>query len=255
MATATHEKVNKTVFLRDFLGKNPKANSRIVNEAWATSGNAGTVSPTLVSKLRSELGLSGDIRSRSTNAEPGGAAEAKPKAANSKKGASTTARKVSGPASATQPRSQGKGSFIKELLFDNPLANAVAVNEAWRSSGMEGTISDSLVNSIRSELGLTGNLRKGTRSDLASGQARSSTSKTKPKQASHKTSGTTRTDASQAASPSEKTGRADSRDRLLARVEGEIDRLIFELMALGDMEKAEDALRFARRVLVRSHQA
>jgi hypothetical protein len=249
MATATHEKVNKTAFLTDFLGKNPKANSRAVNEAWTKSGNAGTVSPTLVSKLRSELGLSGNIRSRSKNAEPGGvakASKAKPKAA------STTTREVPGPSATIKPRSQGKGSFIKEVLFDNPLANAVAVNEAWRSSGMEGTISDSLVNTIRSELGLTGNLRKGASSGRAGGKARSSTSKTKSKTASHKTTGT---DASQAARPSEKTGRADNRDRFLAAVEGEIDRLIFELMALGGMEKAEDALRFARRVVVRSHQA
>ena len=68
MATATHEKVNKTAFLTDFLGKNPKANSRAVNEAWTNAGNAGTVSPTLVSKLRGELGLSGNIRSGSRSA-------------------------------------------------------------------------------------------------------------------------------------------------------------------------------------------
>ena len=35
-------------------------------------------------------------------------------------------------------RSQGKGMFVKEVLNDDPLANAAAVNAAWRAAGMVG---------------------------------------------------------------------------------------------------------------------
>jgi hypothetical protein len=48
-------------------------------------------------------------------------------------------------AQATKTRSQGKSEFLKEYLHDNPRANAKAINAAWKSAGMEGSISDSLV--------------------------------------------------------------------------------------------------------------
>ena len=56
-------------------------------------------------------------------------------------------------------RDQGKTSFVKELLIDHPLANTKAVNEARSAAGMEGTISETLVNKTRSNMGLAGNLR------------------------------------------------------------------------------------------------
>jgi hypothetical protein len=36
--------------------------------------------------------------------------------------------------------------FVKEMLNDNPRANAAIVNEAWRAAGMSGSISAGLVN-------------------------------------------------------------------------------------------------------------
>ena len=64
---------------------------------------------------------------------------------------------------ATATRNQGKTLFVKETLIDHPTANPKFVNEAWKEAGMEGTISETLVNKMRSQLKLTGNLR-GTRS-------------------------------------------------------------------------------------------
>ena len=52
-----------------------------------------------------------------------------------------------------------KSGFIKQLLFEDPYANVKAVNEAWQDAGMEGSISPALVNKVRSEAGLLGNLR------------------------------------------------------------------------------------------------
>ena len=61
-------------------------------------------------------------------------------------------------ASATT-RDQSKSGFIKQVLSENPYANVKAVNEAWHDAGREGSISPALVNKMRSEAGLAGNLR------------------------------------------------------------------------------------------------
>jgi murein DD-endopeptidase MepM/ murein hydrolase activator NlpD len=56
-------------------------------------------------------------------------------------------------------RDQSKSGFIKQVLLENPYANVKAVNEAWRDAGKEGSISPALVNKLRYEAGLAGNLR------------------------------------------------------------------------------------------------
>jgi hypothetical protein len=214
MATATaSRKTTKSAFLTGFFKKNPTATFTAVNEAWTKAGNSGSVSPSLVGKLRSDLGLTGSIRSlpRTSVASP--------------------TKQSSKPEKATR-KSQGKSSFIKELLFDNPQANAAAVNKAWKKAGMKGTISVSLVNKVRSDLGLTGNLRPGPKSGV-----------------SKKTGGKTKADGVHAKS------RPGSREGMLAEVESKIDGLIFELLGIGGVEKAGDALRAARRMVVRAQKA
>jgi hypothetical protein len=164
---------------------------------------------------------------------------------------------------ATKARNQGKTSFVKELLIDHQMANTKAVNEAWKAAGMEGTISETLVNKMRSVLGLTGNLRK--RSQPVSGDAVAAATKTKksakPKPASPtpKTKPKGKAQAavkfSAPAPAAVRTARAGDRDRLLAEAEGDIDRLIFKLMVVDGMERIEDELRRVRRQLVRSHKS
>jgi hypothetical protein len=57
---------------------------------------------------------------------------------------------------ATATKSQGKTSFAKKFLQNNPQANAKAVNQAWTAAGMKGTISHPVVSLIRKQLGLAG---------------------------------------------------------------------------------------------------
>jgi hypothetical protein len=52
-----------------------------------------------------------------------------------------------------------KTSFVEEFLEQNPQANVKAVNEAWEAAGMDGTIGDTLIYKVRSEMRLTGNHR------------------------------------------------------------------------------------------------
>jgi hypothetical protein len=219
MATATATKTTKSAFLTGFFKKNPTANFTAVNEAWTKAGNSGAVSPSLVSKLRFELGLSGNIRStlRTSVASP--------------------TIQSSKPEKATR-KSQGKSPFIKEVLVDNPQANAAVINKAWKAAGMKGTISVSLVNKVRSDLGLTGYLRRGPKSAVAK-----------------KTGGKTPSVGAHATRSPATKRRLGNREQMLAEVESKIDSLIFELLEIGGVEKAEDSLRAARRVVVRAQKA
>jgi hypothetical protein len=58
---------------------------------------------------------------------------------------------------------QGKSAFVGDVLTKDHQANTEAVNRAWTKAGHEGTISESLVNKIRSRMGLTGQQRPGAR--------------------------------------------------------------------------------------------
>jgi hypothetical protein len=147
---------------------------------------------------------------------------------------------------ATATRPSGKSSFVKEYLFDNPQATYKAVSEAWTKAGMDGGVSESLVSKVRSDLKLAGNTRKGSKAASGAGADKAKkTTKAVAKKAGSET-------AAAAPEPGKKPSRTD-RTRLLEEVEGEIDRLIFRLMSVGGLAEVEDALRAARRRLVRSH--
>ena len=122
----------------------------------------------------------------------------------------------------TAARDQGKTAFLKEFLLDNPTANPVAANKAWVAAGMEGSVSASLVNKLRSQLKLTGNLRAGRKSKSAVATRR----------------------------PLE-FSRSGARvaDRDLATFEAEIDRLIYRLMSVDGLDDVANKLREGRRAL------
>jgi hypothetical protein len=126
------------------------------------------------------------------------------------------------------PRSKGKSMFVKEVLNENPRANAAIVNEAWRVAGMSGSISAGLVNHLRSRLGFSGNLKKKKRTGTKSRRSSVSTS-------SRATTGKT------------SRGRRSSSD--LTDLEAEIDRLLMKVVEIGQLSEVEDSLRKARRQL------
>ena len=133
-------------------------------------------------------------------------------------------------------RSQGKSMFVKEVLNDNRLANAEAVNAAWRAAGMSGSISTSLVSNVRSRMGLAGNLqgrrRKGTK-----------TTGTRPGRPSIQV---------RAGENGTVPVKARGRKSDLMELEVEIDRLLMKVVEIGTLPDVEDALRKARRHLYAS---
>ncbi len=207
----------KTTFVKEFLSQNPQGNVLAVNEAWTKSGKDGSIGATLIQKVRSQLGLTGNLSSTS-----------KPKTAAKKKAAAKKPKTVTA--------TPGKTMFVKEFLNDHPEGNGNDVNEAWTAAGFEGTISRTLVDKTRALLGLTGNLRGKTKKSKEKAPYTGKKRGRKPK-------GTT------AAVNGQPRGRKSNRSLALDELEAEIDRLIFKVMGVGDLTEIEDSLRQARRVL------
>jgi hypothetical protein len=210
MATTTKTQ-NKTSFVNEFLSDHPQGNVKAVNEAWAAAGMNGTIGATLINEMRSQMGLSGNLRAKS-----------KPRTAAKAKSATNMSKTASTP---------GKTMFVKEFLNDHPQGNVDAVNEAWQTAGFDGTISPTLINKMRASLGLTGNLRGNTKKSktFATGKRRG-----KPRK------------ENTAAINAQPRG---NRSTVLEDMEADIDRLIFKAMAIGDLPEIEDSLRRARRLL------
>jgi hypothetical protein len=146
---------------------------------------------------------------------------------------------------ATKTQNQGKTSFVKEVLIDNPTANPKAVNDAWKAAGMEGTISETLVNKQRAAMGLSGNLR-GTQRTKKSSKARSTRSARPQKRARKSKQATVEMKEN---STGAKRGRPMARAGRLAEIEADLDRLLYRVMDVGQLSDVEDALRLARRRL------
>ena len=78
MATSTGQGEGKTTFVRDLLQRDSGVNERSINEAWKAAGNEGTISGTLVYKIRKDLGLTGK-RQSTDGSRAGEATAVKPK--------------------------------------------------------------------------------------------------------------------------------------------------------------------------------
>jgi hypothetical protein len=234
MATAaTTRNLGKTGFVKEFLNDNPRANTKAVNEAWKAAGFDGTIGQTLVTRMRSELGLTGNIpKGPKKKVQPASAVE--PAATGKKRGRGKGATVRGGP--------QGKTAFVRDFIKKDPTANRKAVEEAWLAAGNEGPISSALVSNLRSEMGLTGKRRPKGRGAGKKGRAKSSS----------RITGADRTAEPVAGTP-KPLDRRTNRGRIIEEVEGDIDRLIFKLIAVGGMETIEDELRKVRRLLYRSY--
>ena len=162
-------------------------------------------------------------------------------------------------------RDQGKSAFVGDVLTKDRQANTEAVNRAWTKAGHAGTISESLVNKIRSRMGLTGQQRPGARVTESAGSAEPPAApaprrRTGPKRAGGRPPAkgdgrpvppVTESEAGPQGAGSQSGG--DDRTRVLTRLEGQIDEMLFEIKVAGGLPEFEEALRRARRILARSH--
>ena len=139
------------------------------------------------------------------------------------------------------------------------------MNRAWTKAGHAGTISESLVNKIRSEMGLTGQQRPGARVTESARSAEQPAApaprrRTGPKRVGGRSPAqgdgrpvpqVTESEAGPQGAGSQSGG--DDRTRVLTRLEGQIDGMLFEIKVAGGLPEFEEALRRARRILARSY--
>ena len=162
-------------------------------------------------------------------------------------------------------RDQGKSAFVGDVLTKDNQADTEAVNWAWTKAGHAGTISESLVNKIRSRMGLTGQPRPGARVPESAESAEPPATpaprrRTGPKRVggSPPAKGDGRhvppvTESEAGPQGAESQSGGDDRTRVLTRLEGQIDEMLFEIKVAGGLPEFEEALRRARRILARSY--
>jgi hypothetical protein len=141
-------------------------------------------------------------------------------------------------------KNEGKTPFVKDLLTKNNVADLAAVNEAWTSAGHTGTISASLWQKVRAEMKLTGNLPLGRKPSVAKdgGVPRKAVGRPLKGNGRHEPAHVVRPQAT-----------TRDRARVLAKLEADIDEMIFEIKGAGGLPEFEETLRKARRILARSH--
>ena len=59
MSTAKGKDEGKSMFLKEYLADHPDAGKEAIDEAWRGAGHEGTISTSLISKLRRDLGRTG----------------------------------------------------------------------------------------------------------------------------------------------------------------------------------------------------
>ncbi|MBV8314583.1 MAG: hypothetical protein JOZ53_06570 [Planctomycetaceae bacterium] len=162
-------------------------------------------------------------------------------------------------------RDQGKSTFVGDVLTKDPQANTEVVSRAWTKAGHAGTISESLVNKIRSRMGLTGPPRPGARDTESAESAEplaapATRQQTGPKRVGGRSPAqgderpvpqVTASEAGPQGSGSQSGG--DDRTRVLTKLESQIDELLFAIKVAGGLPEFEEALRRTRRILARSH--
>jgi hypothetical protein len=112
------------------------------------------------------------------------------------------------------------------------------------------------VNKIRSRMGLTGQQRPGARVTESAGSAEPPAApaprrRTGPKEDGRHVPQVTESEAGPQGAGSQSGG--DDRTRVLTRLEGQIDGMLFEIKTAGGLPEFEEALRRARRILARSY--
>jgi hypothetical protein len=101
------------MFVKETLLDNEFANTQAVNEAWQAAGMSGDISAALVNKIRSSMGLAGNLRGR--RAGNGRAAAGEP--TQSRRSARRRGRPRKHASAATNSTNRSKGGTMRSTLI------------------------------------------------------------------------------------------------------------------------------------------
>ncbi len=144
------------------------------------------------------------------------------------------------PMSASEP--VNKSAFVRQFLADHPGSTPSAVIQAWDATGLEGSISASLVRGIRLKMKHSEKPAKVT----ASAAKKRKVKRTKRMVVKEVAEVKKIAAPKRVRAVSTKVTPTGNRR---AELEAEIDRLLFKVMGLGGLTQTEDHLRKARRSL------
>jgi hypothetical protein len=104
MATVKRKDEGKSMFLKEYLVDHPDAGKEAIAAAWRAAGNEGTISTSLIGKLRRDLGLTGketaEVKSRGrvgTSKQSSAGAKSDARGAGPEVGGRAPAKENSGP--------------------------------------------------------------------------------------------------------------------------------------------------------------
>jgi hypothetical protein len=103
----------KSMFVKEILLDNEFANTQAVNEAWRAAGMSGDISAALVNKIRSTMGLAGNLRGK--RASNGRAAAGEP--IPSRLSATKRGRPRKDASAATNSTNRAKGGSMQSTLI------------------------------------------------------------------------------------------------------------------------------------------
>jgi hypothetical protein len=75
MATVKGKNEGKSMFLKEYLVDHPDAGTEAIAAAWREAGNEGTISTSLIGKVRKDLGLTGKGTAQAKSRARGGAGQ------------------------------------------------------------------------------------------------------------------------------------------------------------------------------------
>ncbi|QDV37578.1 hypothetical protein [Tautonia plasticadhaerens] len=156
----------------------------------------------------------------------------------------------------TTEKRQSKAGFLRELFREDPGLTHAEANQAWSAAGYEGEIGESSFYNAKTEYNKqaaggagvgTGPGRRGPKvgrgpaTKRTTGPAATTTNGQEPVVAT-----------APRAQPSRGT---ENRERVLVEAEADIDELILKLRDQDGLPEVLEALRRARRLLARQHEA
>ena len=234
MATGPDVNPGKTAFVEQHLAEHPEARSKMIQEAWESAGHEGTVSESLISKVRArrrqaEASASQGDGATEEDAFPSPPGERSPIGAKVQDGPEAE-KATPQPEDRENGAGMSKSAFVEEVLGRDPQANSKAVNQAWSAAGYEGSVSDPTYYKVKNRLAASSESVASRSSEAKS--SRDSTTKALGGKSSH----------------------SGEKGRMVDEVEAGIDDLMFRLKTSGGMPEVEAALRAARRLLVRNQE-
>lgn len=156
---------------------------------------------------------------------------------------------------ATAGRGQ-KTAFIRDQYDKNPQVSSDEANAAWKAAGNEGDLSRNTFANLKSAFRKEADGASDGGTVTPKPKARPKANGTRAKKATRPAAATNGQETTPTPAPRTPVARGEEgRERRLVEAEADIDGLLDKLKEVGGLPEVVEALRRARRLLARQHEA